>query len=165
MNADELDSLTERVRGLRCDPWCGNTTRFAHPFLGHYTSDISEHVRARVARRAEHRCEYCLIHEDDAGFSHQVDHIVSRKHGGTSAFDNLAYACILCNRYKGSDVAAINPKTAEAVRLFHPRHDRWVDHFRFAADFVEPLSDVGSATVRLLRLNAAERLAERRLLA
>ena len=128
-------------------------------------SGISEQVRARVARRAGHRCEYCLIHENDAGFPHQVDHVVSRKHGGTSAFDNLAYACILCNRYKGSDVASINPKTGEAVRLFHPRQDRWTDHFRLDADFIEPLTDAGGATVRLLRLNAAERLAERRLLA
>ena len=90
---------------------------------------------------------------------------MSRKHGGTSAFDNLAYACILCNRYKGSDVASINPKTGEAVRLFHPRHDRWAEHFRLDADFIEPLTDAGTATVRLLRLNVAERLAERRLLA
>ena len=128
-------------------------------------SDISEQVRVRVARRAGHRCEYCLIHENDAGFPHQVDHVVSRKHGGTSAFDNLAYACILCNRYKGSDVASINPKTGEVVPLFHPRHDRWADHFRLDAGFIEPLTDPGGATVRLLRLNAAERLAERRLLA
>ena len=128
-------------------------------------SGISEQVRARVARRAGHRCEYCLIHENDAGFPHQVDHVVSRKHGGTSAFDNLAYACILCNRYKGSDVASINPKTGEVVPLFHPRHDRWADHFRLDAGFIEPLTDPGGATVRLLRLNAAERLAERRLLA
>ena len=126
-------------------------------------SDITEQVRAKVARRAGNRCEYCLIHENDAGFPHQVDHVVSRKHGGTSAFDNLAYACILCNRYKGSDVASINPKTGEAVRLFHPRQDRWTDHFRLDADFIEPLSEVGSVA-RLLRLNAAERLAERRLL-
>jgi len=49
MNADELDSLTERVRGLRCDPWCGNTTRFAHPFLGHYTSDRNS---SRVSLRS-----------------------------------------------------------------------------------------------------------------
>jgi hypothetical protein len=127
-------------------------------------SDISEQVRANVARRAGHRCEYCLIHEDDAGFPHQIDHVVSRKHGGASTFDNLAYACIVCNRYKGSDVASINPKTGEAVPLFHPRHDRWTDHFRLDADFIEPLTGTGSATVRLLRLNAPARLAERRFL-
>ena len=90
---------------------------------------------------------------------------MSRKHGGNSAFDNLAYACILCNRYKGTDVASIDPKTGQAVRLFDPRHDRWEDHFRFDLDLIEPLTEAGSATVRILRLNAPERLAERRLLA
>jgi hypothetical protein len=127
-------------------------------------SDISEQVRADVAHRAGYRCEYCLIHENDSGFPHQVDHIVSRKHGGASDFANLAYACVLCNRHKGSDVASIHPTTGQAVRLFHPRQERWIDHFRLVAAFIEPITDVGSATVRIIRLNAAERLAERRLL-
>jgi HNH endonuclease len=127
-------------------------------------SDISDQLRADVARRAGLRCEYCRIHETDAGFPHQVDHVVSRKHGGNSTFDNLAYACILCNRYKGSDIASVNTKTGEVVRLFHPRHDRWEDHFRFDANLIEPLTDTARVTVRLLRLNASERVAERRLL-
>lgn len=127
-------------------------------------SDISEQVRADVARRAGRRCEYCLIHEDDAGFPHQIDHVVSRKHGGSSDFENLAYACVPCNRYKGSDVASINPRTGEAVRLFDPRRDQWRDHFRLDGDFILALTDVGIVTVRLLRLNTAERGAERRLL-
>jgi 5-methylcytosine-specific restriction endonuclease McrA len=63
-------------------------------------TDVGEILRAEVSRRAGCRCEYCLIHEDDAGFSHQLDHIISRKHGGTSAADNLALACVLCNRHK-----------------------------------------------------------------
>ena len=127
-------------------------------------SDIDAGLRAEVARRAGHRCEYCGIHEDDAGFAHQVDHIISRKHGGTSALDNLAYACVLCNRYKGSDLTSIDPESGEAVRLFEPRRDQWSDHFRLEADVVEPLSATGRATVRLLRLNALERIAERRLI-
>jgi hypothetical protein len=93
-----------------------------------------------------------------------VDHIVSRKHGGLSTQENLAYACVECNRHKGSDVASIDPDTGEAVPLFHPRHDRWADHFRLEVERIEPTSSVGSVTVRVLRLNAAERLAERRLL-
>jgi hypothetical protein len=32
--------------------------------------EISEHLRLEVAQRAERRCEYCLIHEEDAGFTH-----------------------------------------------------------------------------------------------
>lgn len=127
-------------------------------------SDVSEELRADVARRAGQRCEYCLIHEDDAGFPHQVDHIVSRKHGGPSASDNLAYACVVCNRHKGSDVASIDPRTGEIVRLFNPRSDRWADHFQLEGVVIEAVSSIGSATARLLRLNAPERISERRLL-
>jgi 5-methylcytosine-specific restriction endonuclease McrA len=127
-------------------------------------SDISEELRAEVARRAGRRCEYCLIQEDDAGFPHQIDHIVSRKHGGSSTSDNLAYACVVCNRHKGSEVASIGPRTGQAVRLFDPRRDRWADHFRLDGALIEPVSSVGSATAQLLRLNSPERISERRLL-
>jgi len=128
------------------------------------TSDVSEELRAEVARRAGQRCEYCLIHEDDAGFSHQVDHIVSRKHGGSSAADNLAYACVICNRHKRSDVASIDPRTGGIVRLFNPRSDHWADHFQLEGAVIEPVSGIGSATASLLRLNAPERISERALL-
>jgi hypothetical protein len=127
-------------------------------------TDISGQLRAEVARRANHCCEYCRIREDDGGFPHQVDHIVSRKHGGTSTVDNLALACVVCNRNKGSDVASIHPGTREVVRLFHPRRDRWNDHFRIQGEYIEPPTDEGLVTVQLLRLNIAERLTERRLL-
>ncbi len=45
-------------------------------------SDIGEALRIEVAERANRRCEYCLIHEEDVGFPLQIDHIISRKHGG-----------------------------------------------------------------------------------
>lgn len=126
------------------------------------SSDVPAKLRAEVAQRAGRRCEYCRIHEDDAGFAHQVDHIVSRKHGGSWALDNLAYECVLCNRHKGSDVASIDPRSGEPVRLFNPRQDAWSDHFRFESESVVALSGLGRATVRLLRRNAQERVAERR---
>jgi len=127
-------------------------------------SDIGDQLRANVAQRAGRRCEYCLIHEEDAGFPHQVDHILSRKHGGPTSFENLAYACIVCNRYKGSDIASIEPQSAEAIRIFDPRRDRWTDHFRIHGAVIEPNSKIGSATVLLLRMNAPERILERGLL-
>jgi hypothetical protein len=127
-------------------------------------SDINAELRAEVSRRASRRCEYCLIHQDDAGFPHQVDHIVSRKHGGSSTLENLAYACVICNRYKGSDVASVELLTGKRVRLFDPRQDRWAHHFRIDGVRIEPLTDIGSVSARLLRLNAPERLLERRLL-
>jgi len=127
-------------------------------------SDITEDLRIEVSQRAKERCEYCLLHEGDAGFPHQIDHIVSRKHGGSSTLDNLAFACVICNRYKGSDVASIEPGTGGIIRLFDPRRDRWTDHFRIEGARVESITPIGATTVRLLRLNAPERILERRLL-
>jgi len=126
--------------------------------------DISEALRREVAERAGHCCEYCLIHADHAGFRLQVDHIIGRKHGGSEATENLAYACVLCNRRKGSDVASVAGDGGEIVRLFHPRRDRWAEHFRLDGYLILALSDIGVATAELLRFNVPERLAERGLL-
>ena len=127
-------------------------------------NDITEVLRSEVARRAHHHCEYCLIHEDDIAFRPHIDHIVSRKHGGLSDIENLAYACALCNRSKGSDLASINGRGDEIVRMFHPRHDRWADHFQLDGCSIRAISEVGAATSELLKFNAPERLAERSLL-
>jgi hypothetical protein len=65
-------------------------------------SDISAQLRAFVARRAGYRCEYCLIHEDDVGFLHQVDHVISRKHGGSSLPGNLAKPAFSATAIRGA---------------------------------------------------------------
>jgi hypothetical protein len=125
------------------------------------TTDISEEMRRQVADRANRQCEYCLINEADSGFHHQVDHIVSRKHGGVSTLENLALACVLCNRHKGTDIASIDSKTGGITRLLNPRQDRWSDHFRIENGRIIPTSPVGRVTASLLKLNTAERIAER----
>ncbi len=104
-------------------------------------SDIREALRIEVAERAGRRCEYCLIHEEDVGFALQVDHIISRKHGGLSIADTLAYACVLCNRNKGTDVASVELRSGLLVRLFHPRQDLWGHHFQIDGQAIEPLSE------------------------
>jgi HNH endonuclease len=127
-------------------------------------NDIDEALRTGVARRAHRRCEYCLIREEDCAFLPQVDHIVSRKHGGTSLFENLAYACVLCNRRKSGDVASIDTISGQLVRLFHPRQDLWSDHFKIDGHSIRALSEIGAATAKLLHFNVPERRAERALL-
>ena len=123
-----------------------------------------EGVRKLVQARAYDRCEYCLLARADAGLPHEIDHVISRKHGGTDDLENLAFACYLCNRYKGSDIASIQPATDELVRLFHPRQDRWPEHFRIVGPIIEPLTKIGVATSQLLRLNVTDRVVERQLL-
>ena len=62
-------------------------------------------LRDLVLARARQRCEYCLVHQDVSIYSHEVDHIIALKHGGQTREDNLATACLPCNRSKGSDLA------------------------------------------------------------
>lgn len=125
------------------------------------TGRVSSRVRQQVRRRAEGKCEYCLVHEEDGYVGYQIDHIIARKHGGATSLDNLAFACLLCNRYKGSDVAAPDPTTGEIVPLFNPRQQRWQEHFTLQGAVIVARSSIGRATANLLRLNSPERVIER----
>jgi 5-methylcytosine-specific restriction endonuclease McrA len=78
-------------------------------------AEISFALRELVRGRAQFRCEYCLLHEDDSYAPHQVDHIVSRKHGGASSADNLAYCCLRCNLWKGTDVGSMSSRVGRLV--------------------------------------------------
>ena len=125
---------------------------------------VSARLRRLVIQRAHGICEYCLIHQSDACFSFHVDHIVSRKQRGPTNSANLALACLRCNVAKGTDVGALIGRPPRLVRLYHPRKDRWDQHFRLAAARIIPLSEEGEATIRLLDLNAADRMLLRKTL-
>jgi hypothetical protein len=86
----------------------------------------------------------------------QIDHIIARQHGGTDAMENLAFACIHCNRYKGPNIAGIDPETGELKRLFHPRTDNWNWHFRWSGAEVVALTAVGRVTLNVLFMNDPE---------
>ncbi len=121
-------------------------------------------MRRIVASRANYICEYCLIAEEDAYFRFQVEHIISRKHGGSSELENLALACVFCNRYKGSDVATLTPETSNLVRFYNPRVMRWREHFRLHGVLIESLTEIGEATVRILQMNHDDQILEREVL-
>ncbi|MGI9174767.1 MAG: HNH endonuclease [Rhodothermales bacterium] len=125
------------------------------------SSYISAALRRHVAERADYLCEYCLIAEVDTFFGCEVDHVISEKHGGDTMSGNLAYACAFCNRHKGSDIGSIDPEYEAFTRFYHPRRDRWSEHFALSGAEIKPLTAVGAATVRILRMNATERLLER----
>lgn len=118
-------------------------------------------LRQLVYERAGGCCEYCLIPESVVFASHEIDHIIAQKHGGLSEADNLALSCVLCNKHKGSDIASLDPTTGAIVPLFHPRRDRWSEHFQLNGAQIIPLSPTGRATVRLLQLNHPNRFVER----
>lgn len=126
------------------------------------TGYISTDQRRLVVERASGRCEYCLLHQNDAAlFDHEVDHIIAEKHGGQTLDNNLAFACFECNRYKGSDIASIDPDTDIITPLYNPRQQVWTDHFTLKGATITPLSAEGRATINLLRLNIAPRIRHR----
>jgi len=128
------------------------------------SSYVSAALRRLVAERAEYLCEYCLMHEDDAFFGCEIDHIISEKHGGPTEADNLAYACVFCNHAKGSDIGSIVRRTGNFSRFFNPRTDRWAEHFALDGVTIIPLSDIGEVTARILDFNNSDRLLERQVL-
>ena len=123
---------------------------------------IPADLRRLVESRAGSRCEYCLLPSTFAFFPHEIDHVIAEKHGGRTEAENLALACWRCNRHKGSDLGSFDPLTGEFSLLFNPREHAWDEHFVLEGEMLIGLTAQGRTTIKLLRLNSEERLAERR---
>ena len=115
-------------------------------------------TRELVRERAGDRCEYCLHPQAHSETTHHVEHIVARQHLGGDDPSNLALACIHCNSHKGTNLTGIDPDSGALIPLFHPRRDRWVDHFALRGAFIVGLTPTGRTTVYVLAMNARHRL-------
>jgi 5-methylcytosine-specific restriction endonuclease McrA len=85
---------------------------------------IPPELRQLVIERADGYCEYCWMHQNFSIYKHEIDHIIAVKHGGETNADNLAFACLSCNRHKGCDFATLGSNTGAIVRLFNPRSQK-----------------------------------------
>jgi len=111
-------------------------------------------LRSLVSRRAGNVCEYCRLPQAASRFvGFHVEHIIARQHGGATETGNLALACSFCNFHKGPNIAGLDPESGHLVPLFHPRRDRWTDHFGWEGSMI-----VGRATVQLLAMNTWDRV-------
>jgi hypothetical protein len=116
-------------------------------------------TRQQVWVRAQYRCEYCLLPQAAAPFlTFHVEHIEAQQHVADDSLENLALACPDCNRYKGPNLTTLHPETRSIVRLFHPRRDVWSDHFEYQGAVLVGRTPIGEATIRLLQINAEERM-------
>ena len=115
-------------------------------------------TRDFVRRRADNRCEYCLLRQKYSRLTHHLEHIVAKRHGGLDDTENLALACHRCNLRKGPNLTGVDPGSGELVPLFHPRRDRWAEHFLFRGARIEGITPVGRASVHVLAMNDARRL-------
>jgi hypothetical protein len=108
-----------------------------------------------VATRAEHRCEYCRAPEVVFNLPFEVEHIVPISMDGPDNESNLALSCRACNLFKSDQQVGTDDVTQTSVCLFHPRHDRWDEHFRVEIDdgSIVGLTPIGRVTVACLRMN------------
>lgn len=120
---------------------------------------------SRIAQRAGHRCEYCRGPEAVFNFPFEVEHIIPTSRGGPNDESNLCLACRACNLRKGDRLVARDEVTDQEVPLFHPREQRWLDHFRIDPESAEihGTTPTGRATVPALDLNHPLQLAARSL--
>jgi hypothetical protein len=82
-----------------------------------------------------------------------IDHIVARKHGGTTALDDLTLSCLHDNTHKGPNIAGIDPLTRRITRLFNPRRDKWERHFEWDGALLVGKTAVGRTTIVVLAMN------------
>jgi 5-methylcytosine-specific restriction endonuclease McrA len=120
---------------------------------------IDAATRNLVRQRAGERCEYCRLpqHAEDASF--HIEHVIAQQHAlpGVDEPDNLALACHRCNLHKGTNLASFDLVTGQVVPLFHPRRDKWNEHFTLQAALIVGLTPTGRATTKLLQFNARRR--------
>jgi hypothetical protein len=125
---------------------------------------MDDALKQLVWDRAGDSCEYCQLPQHFDILPFQIDHIIAVKHHGATSADNLALSCFNDNSYKGPNIAGIDLVTGELTPLYHPRRDRWSDHFEWVGPTLIGRTAVGRTTIDVLNINLPERVEYRRLL-
>lgn len=89
----------------------------------------TEKQKQKVKERAEYVCEYCLSRSEFSSQPFAIEHIIPFITGGKTILGNLAFACNGCNGHKFTHTTGHDPITRKRVPLFHPRQQKWNDHF------------------------------------
>lgn len=119
-------------------------------------SSIPPVLRRRLRAEAfELLCAYCHSPEKLLGMPLEADHIVATSRGGKTVITNLCLACRTCNGHKWQITKARDPITNRLVNLFHPRRQKWPEHFQWSADGTRliGLTATGRATIDALQMN------------
>lgn len=118
-------------------------------------SPLTASLKQIVFERARGCCEYCRSQARFAMQPFSVEHIEPRSKQGAHSLDNTALACQGCNNHKYTKTHGCDPITGERVALYHPRRQRWSDHFAWkdCCTRIVGLTPTGRATVDALQLN------------
>ncbi len=116
---------------------------------------VSIALREAVIQRASKCCEYCKSQDKYSPNPFTIDHVLPESFDGTSDFDNLAYACFLCNRLKSNKLKVYDVISEKWVTLFNPRKENWNEHFAWNKETTKiiGITVTGRCTVKELQLN------------
>lgn len=126
-------------------------------------SRVPAGLASRVRTRAANRCEYCRLPSIASQAVFEVEHIIPLKHKGETVLENLALACMRCNRHKGANLGGILPPGERLVRLFHPRRDEWHRHMRVKDGLLIGRTHIGKVTIQVLVMNTPDQVHLRKL--
>jgi len=115
----------------------------------------NKELKRLTADRAHGYCEYCRSQVHYATEFFSTEHIEPQSAGGKTELDNLALACQGCNGHKSAKTKAIDPVTKQLVPMFHPRRQKWREHFHWNDDctLIVGITETGRATIAALQLN------------
>ena len=107
-----------------------------------------------VRERDAFCCGYCGASETDVGGELTIDHFHPVSAGGDDSDENLVYACVRCNQYKGALLPEATDRAQER-RLLHPWRDALAAHIREdeSTGRLEGLTATGRFHIAALRLN------------
>ena len=88
---------------------------------------VNQELVRRVWQRAQGRCEYCRLRASEV----------------RPVLKTSPLACLHCNRHKGPNIAG----PWESVRLFHPRHHKWSEHFAWTKAELAARTVIGRVTI------------------
>ena len=112
--------------------------------------NLTKEIRAQVQHRANFACEFCGVHEIDAGGELTIDHFQPKSKKGTNHIENLIYCCTRCNNYKFNYYS----DDKNTLSLWNPRKESFNIHFiELDNGLLQPLTPVGNFTIKRLRLN------------
>jgi len=114
---------------------------------------MDEALLRQIQERARNACEYCRMPDSFHPGSFEIEHVISRQHGGETVAANLAYACLRCNRAKGPNLSGIDRPRGRLTPLFNPRRHRWDVHFRWNGAQLIGRTAVGRVTIQVLQIN------------
>ncbi|MDM8537604.1 HNH endonuclease [Desulfobacterales bacterium HSG17] len=125
---------------------------------------LTSKLRLRLIEADNQHCAYCHTREAITGQPMTIDHVIPESQGGLTEFDNLCFCCRRCNEFKGTKITAPDPLTGEVVSLYHPRLEKWHEHFAWdeTGTLIVGLTAMGRATVTGLNMNDLIIIAARR---